>query len=90
MNVYLEAAAIIQSKQTSSLKSLIYHPVKPLSSPPARLYALIVETLKFQDILNEVIRNAGLLAAEKKVSTTLPSNRSLYYFLPFTQSILEL
>lgn len=33
----------------------------------ARLYALIMETLKYQDILNEVIKNSGILKLEKRV-----------------------
>jgi putative methyltransferase len=64
MSLYLEAASILTSS-SGSLKSRIYH--QPVKSPPARLYALIVETLKHQAILNEVISASGILGLEKKV-----------------------
>jgi hypothetical protein len=64
MSLYLEASSILTSP-TGSLKSRIYQ--QPVKSPPARLYALIVETLKHQEILNEVITASGILGVEKKV-----------------------
>jgi putative methyltransferase len=60
----MEASAILTAP-SGSLKSHIYH--QPVKSPPARLYALIVETLKYQALLNEVIEKSGILGIEKKV-----------------------
>ena len=74
MSLYIEAAAILASTK-GSLKSRIYHRSPneaPLKSPPARLYALIVETLKHLDILNEVIEKSGILALERKVCFVNP------------------
>ncbi|EPS40424.1 hypothetical protein H072_5733 [Dactylellina haptotyla CBS 200.50] len=71
MSLYLEAASILQSPQTTSLKSIIYKPSKPFKSPQSKLYALIVETLKFQDILKEVIENAEILKFERKLTPLL-------------------
>lgn len=66
MSLYLEAANILSQKD-GSLKSRIYSPKSTLKSPPAKLYALIVETLKYQELLNEIISASGLLQHEKKV-----------------------
>ncbi|KAK6346433.1 hypothetical protein TWF730_010755 [Orbilia blumenaviensis] len=71
MSLYLEAAAILESPQTSSLKAIIYNPSKPFKSPQSKLYALIVETLKFQDILKEVVENSGILKLERKLTPLL-------------------
>ncbi|KAK6505935.1 hypothetical protein TWF506_010865 [Arthrobotrys conoides] len=71
MSLYLEAATILESPQTTSLKAIIYNPAKPFKSPQAKLYALIVETLKFQDILKEVVENAGILKLERKLTPLL-------------------
>ncbi|RVD87556.1 uncharacterized protein DFL_001783 [Arthrobotrys flagrans] len=71
MSLYLEAAAILESPQTTSLKAIIYNPSKPFKSPQSKLYALIVETLKFQDILKEVVENAGILKLERKLTPVL-------------------
>lgn len=67
MSLYLEASRII-SQENGSLKSRIFNE-KPgtYRSSSKRLYALIVETLKHQDVLNEVIDKSGLLEVEKKV-----------------------
>lgn len=73
-NIYTEASNILLSHKSGSLKSRIYstHNVSENSriSPP-RLYALIMETLKHQDLLNEVIKNSRILSIEKKVYTFL-------------------
>ena len=70
-NIYTEASAILLTHRSGSLKSRIYSthnaPQKPRCAP-ARLYALIMESLKYQDVLNEVIKNSGILTAERKVS----------------------
>lgn len=69
MSLYIEASSIL-TETSGSLKSRIYHRNAsqiPLKSPPARLYALIIETLKHQEILNEVIEKSGILALERKV-----------------------
>jgi putative methyltransferase len=70
MSLYLEASSILL-ETSGSLKSRIYHrppSSPPLKSPPARLYALIIETLKHQSLLNEVIEKSGILGLERKVS----------------------
>ena len=69
-NIYTEASAILLTHKSGSLKSRIYSTHNaPQNSrcAPARLYALIMESLKYQDVLNEVIKNSGLLTTEKKV-----------------------
>lgn len=69
MSLYIEAASIL-NETSGSLRSRIYHrPASSpqLKSPPARLYALIIETLKHQEILNEVIAKSELLKLERKV-----------------------
>ncbi|KAF3307593.1 hypothetical protein TWF173_002702 [Orbilia oligospora] len=71
MSLYLEAATILESPQTTSLKAIIYNPSKPFKSPQPKLYALIVETLKFQDILKEVVENSGILKLERKLTPLL-------------------
>src|SRR4051794_23048400 len=68
MNLYLEAAEILESDQKTSLKSIIYNGSKGRSTAPAKLYALVSETIKFQDILQDVITRSGILNAERKVS----------------------
>lgn len=45
---------------------------------PARLYALIMETLKHQEILNEVIKNSGILKLEKTVGFTPTNTHTLW------------
>jgi 25S rRNA (cytosine2278-C5)-methyltransferase len=67
MSLYYEAAGILsQSSDSGSLKSRVYND-KTLKSKPAHLYALISETVKYQDIINEAIEKSGILAIEKKV-----------------------
>ena len=73
MSLYLEASSILL-ESNGSLKSRIYNrlpSLPPLKSPPARLYALIIETLKHQSTLNEVIENSGILGLERKVPSLL-------------------
>lgn len=69
MSLYIEASSVL-TETSGSLKSRIYHrhsSLPPLKSPHARLYALIIETLKHQELLNEVIEKSGILALERKV-----------------------
>ncbi|KAF8542880.1 S-adenosyl-L-methionine-dependent methyltransferase [Trichophaea hybrida] len=73
MSLYLEASSILL-ETSGSLKSRIYHRPSSsptLKSPPARLYALIIETLKHQSLLNEVIENSGILGFERKLTHSL-------------------
>ncbi|KAI5801124.1 S-adenosyl-L-methionine-dependent methyltransferase [Geopyxis carbonaria] len=71
MSLYIEANQIL-SQENGSLKSRIYNEnPSTYRSPPKRLYALIVETLKHQDILNEVIEKSGLLEVERKLTHSL-------------------
>ncbi len=69
MSLYIEAARILSRPKDGSLKSRIYSNPS-LKSPPNRLYALIIETLKHQDVLNEVIEKSGILQLDKKVFET--------------------
>ncbi|KAF8423422.1 S-adenosyl-L-methionine-dependent methyltransferase [Tirmania nivea] len=73
-NIYTEASNILLTHKSGSLKSRIYsaHNASQNSrASPARLYALIMETLKYQDLLNEVIKNSGILSIEKKLNPTI-------------------
>ena len=75
-NIYTEASNILLTHKSGSLKSRIYsaHNASQNSrASPARLYALIMETLKHQDLLNEVIKNSGILSIEKKVLLSIPA-----------------
>lgn len=68
MSLYYEASEIIANgeKKGGSLKSRIFG-AKGLKNPPAKLYALTVESLKWSPYLKEVIERSGLLDSETKV-----------------------
>lgn len=72
MSLYLEGARVLAQKH-GSLKSRIYGDGS-LKSPRPRLYALVVETLKHQELLNDVISASDLLATEKKVCASAPAH----------------
>ena len=77
MSLYHEAAGLLSAPTThgGSLKSRIFGN-KELKSPPAQVYALVLETRKWSGVLKEVVENAQLLRAERKVSfcfLSLPS-----------------
>jgi 25S rRNA (cytosine2278-C5)-methyltransferase len=68
MSLYHEAASILTGPADSggSLKSRIYNN-KALKSSPAHLYALASETLKWSNVLREVVEQSQLLSMERKV-----------------------
>ena len=68
MLLYYEAASVLigPADARGSLKSRIYNN-KTLRSSPAHLYALVSETLKWSDVLREVVERSQLLSVEKKV-----------------------
>jgi len=68
MSLYHEAASILTGPADAggSFKSRIYSN-KTLKSSPAHLYALVSETLKWGDVLREVVEQSQLLSMERKV-----------------------
>ncbi|KAI9766903.1 MAG: hypothetical protein M1840_006200 [Geoglossum simile] len=72
MSLYHEAASILTGPTDSggSLKSRIYNN-KTLKSSAAHLYALVSETLKWSDVLREVVERSQLLGMEKKLTPIL-------------------
>lgn len=70
MALYYDAVTVLTSGQgQGSLKSRIYGS-SSLKSKPAQVFALISETAKYDDLLKEVLDNAGLLKDEPKVRNT--------------------
>jgi 25S rRNA (cytosine2278-C5)-methyltransferase len=68
MSLYHDAAAVIASEsQEGSLKSRLYSNKLQLKSKPAHIYALVSEAAKYDEVLKEIIDNAGILAHETKV-----------------------
>jgi 25S rRNA (cytosine2278-C5)-methyltransferase len=68
MSLYYEAAAVIENvdKVGGSLKSRIYAD-KNSKNPPAQVYALVSESIKWSPILKDVIEKSQILPLEKKV-----------------------
>jgi putative methyltransferase len=68
MSLYHETASLLTtaSQKGGGLKSRIFNNDE-LKSPAAQVYALAFETCKWSVILTEVVDNAGLLQAERKV-----------------------
>jgi putative methyltransferase len=80
MNLYSEAAQFIDvSGKGGSIRSIIYNAYEKnkgkLKCDPKRVCALVIETLKYRSILEELIKNSQLLKFEKKV---LSCNRIFY------------
>jgi 25S rRNA (cytosine2278-C5)-methyltransferase len=69
MSLYYEAAEILekQSKTKGPLKSLVYSN-KNLKSNAASLYALLLETAKWSEVLKGVVESSGILKLERKVN----------------------
>jgi 25S rRNA (cytosine2278-C5)-methyltransferase len=68
MALYWDAVSVLEGiKDQGSLKSRIYGLKADFRSKPAHVYALIIETAKYDTFLKEVIENAGILAHEPKV-----------------------
>ncbi|KAI5844472.1 S-adenosyl-L-methionine-dependent methyltransferase, partial [Morchella snyderi] len=70
MSLYIEAARIIQRPRYGGLRGAVFSD-SSVKSRPEQLYALIIETLKHQEILNEIIDKSGLLEIEKKLTHAL-------------------
>lgn len=72
MSLYYEAAGILETPNTSggSLKSRIFSK-KDFKSPPAQIYALVIETCKWSFVLKEIIEKTELLKLERKLTPIL-------------------
>jgi len=70
MSLYLESSKIIARVNYGGLRAAVYSD-RSIKSKPEQLYALCVETLKHQEILNEVIEKSQILKVEKKVNPPL-------------------
>ena len=68
MSLYYEAADFLKAPTNAggSLKNRIFGK-KELKSPPAQIYALVIETCKWSYILKEIIERTSLLTLERKV-----------------------
>ncbi|PGH21430.1 hypothetical protein AJ80_03221 [Polytolypa hystricis UAMH7299] len=72
MSLYFDAASILTQPSASiggSFKSRLYQ--SQLKSPPAQIYALIIEASKWDVVLKEVVENAGILPLEPKLTPLL-------------------
>lgn len=72
MSLYLEAAQFVESAgKGGSVRSQVYNAYQKnkgkLKCDPKRVCALVIETLKYRAVLEEIIKNASLLKLEKKV-----------------------
>jgi putative methyltransferase len=78
MSLYYEASAILtnQDKKGGSLKSRVFA-AKDLKNPATKVYALLVETLKWSPVLKEVIERSEVLRLERKVCFCIQSRRRL-------------
>lgn len=70
MSFYYEASGILANERQigGSLKSRVFNGSKDLKTPPAKLYALLIESLKWSPYLKEVIERSEILKFELKVS----------------------
>ncbi|KAM5431254.1 putative 25S rRNA (cytosine(2278)-C(5))-methyltransferase [Microsporum ferrugineum] len=69
MSLYFDAASVLSGPSNAgSLKSRVYN--GKWKSPPAQIYALIVEVAKYNACIKEVIDAAGILAHEPKSRRT--------------------
>ena len=68
MSLYFEASSILsnEDRKGGSLKSRVFG-AKGLKNPSAKVYALLVESLKWSPILKDVIERSELLKFERKV-----------------------
>ena len=68
MSLYHETAAILSAPSSAggNLRTRVFGS-KTLTSPPAQVYALALETCKWSSVLREVVENAQILKLEKKV-----------------------
>lgn len=69
MSLYFDAVTILTEPASGgSFKSRIYS-ARNLRATPAQVYALIIESSKWDRLLTEVIDRSDLLNAERKVRT---------------------
>lgn len=69
MSLYYDATTVLSSPTAGgSLKSRIYNSSLKLKSSPPQIYALIIESSKWDVVIADVIEKAGLLSMEHKVS----------------------
>ena len=68
MSLYYEASSLLsnEEKRGGSLKSRVFGR-KVLRNPPVKVYALLVESLKWSPILKDVIERSDILKLERKV-----------------------
>lgn len=67
MSLYHDATAVLDRARSGvSMKSIIYDESN-YKSPPTQLYALISETIKWNDVLKDVVERSDLLSQERKV-----------------------
>jgi putative methyltransferase len=68
MSLYYEASSILSNEDNKggSLKSRVFA-AKDLKNPPTKVYALLMETLKWSPILKDVIERSEVLKLERKV-----------------------
>ncbi|KAF3481041.1 uncharacterized protein GIQ15_03800 [Arthroderma uncinatum] len=70
MSLYFEAATVLSGPSNAgSLKSRIY--TGQWKSPPAQIYALVVEAAKYDGFIKQVVDAAGLLSHEPKLTPLL-------------------
>jgi putative methyltransferase len=74
MNLYLDAAKFISPKTSfakssasnfSDLQSAIQKLLPSLKSDPKRVYALLKSTIRYKELLDDVLKHAELLQYEK-------------------------
>ncbi|KEY64232.1 hypothetical protein S7711_09914 [Stachybotrys chartarum IBT 7711] len=72
MSLYHEAAEFLSSSPSEggSLKSRVFRR-KNLKSSPAQLYALVIETCRWSEVLSEVVDRSELLKHERKLTPVL-------------------
>ncbi|KIV99711.1 uncharacterized protein PV09_08642 [Verruconis gallopava] len=72
MSLYHEASTILtnENRQGGSLKSRVFGS-RNLKNPPAKVYALLVQSLKWSPILKDVIDRSQILSHERKLSPAL-------------------
>jgi len=77
MSLYYEASTILanEAQTGGSLKSRIFNGSHDAKNPPAKLYALFIESLKWSPYLKEVIERSELLKIERKVRFLTQSSR---------------
>lgn len=73
MSLYHDASTIIlnPSNTSDSLKLRIFSRKSSLKSQPAQLYALLIETQRWNFILKQIIERSDLLAHERKLTPAL-------------------